>query len=78
MEMTQSIKNTVTATEIIREQDRAGYCVSDILVPRKDPQSSRSNTEVEKIFSFLGFVENRQFNTKERKDARNIFFLLLF
>lgn len=74
MEVVQPIVNTITATEVVREEDRAGYCISDTLVPRKSPESSRSNIDMEKINSFISFIENKQFNTKERKDARNIFF----
>ena len=73
METTQSVVNTDTATEVVREEDRAGYCLSDTLVPRESLESSRSDTDMEKINKFINFIENKQFDTKERKDARNNF-----
>ncbi len=73
MEVVQPMVNTTTATEIVREQDRAGYCVSDTLVPRKSSEDSRSNADMEKINGFINFVENKQFNNKERKEMNNTF-----
>lgn len=67
MGFTQPIINTETVTEIVREQDRAGSCVADALVPRKSPESDRSYPEVEKIFSFTDSVEEKQINTDRRK-----------
>lgn len=67
MGFTQPIINTETVTEVVREQDRAGSCVADTLVPRKSPESDRSYSEVERIFSFTDSVEEKQINTEERK-----------
>lgn len=65
--------NTVVSTEIMREESRANTCIGDILVPRKDPESSRSYDEVEKIYSFISSIEEKQFNTLERKENRDAF-----
>lgn len=73
METTQSINNTTLSTEIMREETRANTCLGDILVPRKAPDFSRGYDEVEKIYSYINFIENIQFNTKERKDYRETF-----
>jgi len=73
MEVIQPIVNTKTATEIITEQGRADTCISDILVPRKTPESDRNYSDIEKIDVFVNFVKNRQFNTEERKLARMSF-----
>lgn len=67
MGFTQPIVNTETVTEVVREQDRAGSCVADTLVPRKSPESDRSYSEVEKIFSFTDSIEEKQINTEGRK-----------
>lgn len=73
METTQPINNTTFSTEVMREESRANTCVGDILVPRKAPDFSRSYEDVEKIYFYIDFVENKQFNTEERKNNRNIF-----
>lgn len=74
METTQPFVNTVNATEVVREEDRADSCVADTLVPRESSESSRSSSDMEKINGFIKFIENKQYNTKERKDASNAFF----
>jgi hypothetical protein len=73
METIQSFVNTSVVTEIVTEEGRAHSCVGDTLVPRKSPESSRNSADVDKIYSYIDFIENIQFNTKERKDARNKF-----
>jgi hypothetical protein len=70
MEVTQPIINKETVTEVITEQSRADTCVSDTLVPRKSPESSRLYSDIEKIDLFINFVKNKQLNTDNRKKAR--------
>jgi len=72
METNQPIVNTKTVTEIVTEEGRAHTCVGDVLVPRKSLESSRNEIDVNKIYTYIDFVENRQFNTKERKDIKDI------
>lgn len=74
MEVTQPIINTEIVTEIATEQSRSDSCLSDTLVPRKSPESSRDNLEISKIDYFIKFVENKQFNTESRIDARKSFY----
>lgn len=74
MEVTQKIVNTETATEVMREEDRAGSCIGDNLVPRESPESGRSYADVEKIFALINSVEDKQINTIERKKIRSDFF----
>ncbi|MFA6999700.1 MAG: hypothetical protein WC241_01135 [Candidatus Paceibacterota bacterium] len=73
METIQPIVNTVTATEVIREETRANICLADTLVPRESLESSRSSVDVEKIYSYINFIENKELNTEERKNKRNLF-----
>lgn len=73
MEVTQPFENTVNVTEVVREDDRAGSCVADTLVPGS-PVSGRTYAEVKKIDTFTNFVEDKQFNTSERKKAKNNFY----
>ena len=73
MATVQPFINTVNATEILRKESRADTCLSDILVPRKDPESSRDYSDIEKIDFFVNFIENKQFNTEDRKSNRNNF-----
>ena len=77
MEVTQPIVNTQTATEVITELSRADTCVADTLGPRKTPESSRSYAEVEKINTFIKFVEEKQLNTDSRKEAEKSFYKYL-
>lgn len=73
MEVIQPIVNTETVTEVVTEQGRADSCVSDTLVPRKSPESSRSDADMEKIDTFISFVKDKQRNTDIRKKARKDF-----
>lgn len=77
MEITQPIVNMETATETITELSRADSCVADALVPRKSPESSRSDDDMEKIDAFIKFVENKQLNTDARKKADQNFYKYL-
>ena len=74
MEMTQPIVNTETVNAVLAEDSRSGDCIADVLVPRKNPESSRSSGDIEKIDFYLGFVATRQFNTDKRKQARKVFY----
>ncbi len=67
MEVIQPIVNTKTVTEVIREQSRAFVCIGNI-VSRKDSKKFDEET------NFLTkFVKEKQFNTRERVNARNVF-----
>jgi hypothetical protein len=77
METIQPFVNTTIATEVIREEDRANYCVADTLVPRKTPESSRPYSDIEKIDNFLKIINDKQLNTQARKDAENSFIKLV-
>ena len=77
MEVMQSVVNEETVTEVVREQSRARLCVSDTLVPRKSPESSRSSEDIEKIETFINFVRNKQLNTDIRKKAREDFIKII-
>ena len=74
MEFIQPIVNKETVTEVVREENRANSCVADILVPRKTPESSRSYAEMEKINTYIDFVNKLQINTKDRDSAQIAFY----
>ena len=67
MEVIQPMVNTVTATEVIREQSRGFECIGEI-VSRENSQKFDEETDI-----LIKFIENRQFNTEERKNDRNLF-----
>lgn len=67
MEVIQPIVNTTTVTEVIREQSRGFECIGNI-ISRENSQKFDEETNL-----LTKFVENRQFNTKEREDSRNLF-----
>ena len=71
MELTQPFVNEVIATEVVREDNRSHSCLANNLVPRKTPESFRSNIEMKKIDEYISFVEDLQFNTEERIESRN-------
>lgn len=73
MEVTQPIVNETTVTEVVREQSRADTCLSDVLVPRESPESSRAYADIEKIDLFIKFVKEKQLNTVDRKNKRDSF-----
>ncbi len=74
MGVIQPIVNTITVDKVIGEQSRASFCIADSLVPRKTPESERSDTDIEKIDTFINFIEDRQFNTDGRKKMRRDFY----
>ncbi|MFA5932210.1 MAG: hypothetical protein WC793_02425 [Candidatus Paceibacterota bacterium] len=74
MEFMQPIVNTTITTEVITENSRGHTCIGDVLVPRKDIESSRSSAEVNKIYEYIDFIENKQFNTDARKKANQDFY----
>jgi hypothetical protein len=74
METIQPMVNTVIADKVIGEESRANSCVADSLVPRKSPESDRSNTDMKKIDSFIKFIEDKQLNTDIRKKAQKDFY----
>ncbi len=74
MEFTQTIVNTETVTEVIREEDRADSCLADTIVPRKSSESSRNSSDIKKIDDFIKFIEDKQLNTQERKNYQKSFY----
>jgi hypothetical protein len=74
METIQPFVNTSIADSVIGKESRAGFCIADVLVPRKSPESVRSETDMEKINTFSNFVENKQFNNDIRKKAHEDFY----
>ena len=74
METTQPFVNEEVVTKVAIEQGRADTCLSDTVSPRKTPESSRNDNDIEKISEFISFVEEKQLNTESRKDARNNFY----
>lgn len=74
MQFIQPLVNKETVTKVVTELSRADSCVADTLVPRKNPESSRTYTEVEKINTFIKFVENKQINTDTRKEFQEDFY----
>ena len=67
MQTVQPFVDTTIATEVAREQSRGFMCIGDINL---DKQSDESYN---KLLSLVSFVEDKQFNTEERKNARTIF-----
>lgn len=67
MEAIQPVINTIIATEIVKEQSRGFSCIGEI-ISRKDEQKS-----YEELQTLVKFIKDKQFNTAERKDARDIF-----
>lgn len=74
MEVVQKIVNKDTVTEVATEQSRADTCLADTLVPRKTPESARDDIEMGKIDIFINFIENKQLNTEQRKNAQKDFY----
>lgn len=74
MQTTQSIFNTITVTEVMTELSRADTCLADSLVLALNPEIGRSNSEMEKIDSYIKLMEGKQFNTIERKKAEQDFY----
>ncbi len=74
MEVIQPMVNTTIVDKVIGEQSRADACIANSLVPRKTPESSRDNLDMEKIDEFISFVENKQLNTEVRKKSQIDFY----
>ncbi|HAT67991.1 MAG: hypothetical protein A2481_03040 [Candidatus Yonathbacteria bacterium RIFOXYC2_FULL_47_9] len=74
MEVIQPVVNKETVTEVATEGSRADTCLADTLVPRKSPESSRNDTEIEKINMYTAFVKNKQLNTEARKKSQHDFY----
>ncbi len=74
MEVVQPTVNKGTVTEVATEGSRADTCLADILVPRRSPESSRSDSEIAKIDTYTAFVKVKQLNTEARKKAQYDFY----
>lgn len=68
MEVVQSIINEETVTAVAQDSGRAHLCVGDI-VSRDD-----MNKFIEITEKFYSFIESRQLNTEERKNAQKDFY----
>ncbi len=77
METIQPFVNEEVATEVVTEQGRADTCLSDTLVPRKSPESSRDGIDIEKIDKFISFIKEKQINTPMRINAHKDFYRYL-
>ncbi|MFA4975820.1 MAG: hypothetical protein WC839_00795 [Candidatus Paceibacterota bacterium] len=64
MEVIQPMINTITATEVVREQSKGFQCIGSTII------NSESQQAFEKLNNLVDFVKNKQFNTKERKNSR--------
>ena len=67
MEVVQPFINTTIATEVVREQSRGFQCVGNIFLNREAQES------FEKLDSLIKSIKDKEFNTEERKNARNTF-----
>lgn len=74
MEVVQENLNTDIVNAILEEDSRSGDCIADTLVPRKSPESGREYSDIEKIDTYIDFVNNLQFNTPERAKERDEFY----
>lgn len=74
MEVIQPFINTKIADKVIGEESRASACIANSLVPRKTPEASRSDFDMEKIDQYVSFVENKQINVEIRKKAQQDFY----
>ncbi len=73
METVQPMVNTITATEVIREEDRAYACVGKILSVDVNNKESRDKY-FEDGDKLRFFVKEKQINTKERDQAQASFY----
>jgi hypothetical protein len=76
MEFTQPIVNTITVTEVIREEDRAYACIGKILVVDVNNKQSRDKY-FEDGDKLDAFVKQKQINTIERDKAQADFYKYL-
>ena len=74
IETSQPFLNYEIVTKIINEESRADTCLSDTLVPRISPESSRNDVDMEKIEKIINFIEEKQINNNIRKEAHNSFY----
>lgn len=74
MEMTQPIVNTGTVDAVADYGSRSSMCIADTLVPRETMESARSDADMEKINSYVTFVESRQLDTEAREKAQHDFY----
>lgn len=74
MEMVQTVVNKETVTAVAEQTSRGGDCIADTLVPRTTPESAREYEDLEKINSFVSFVEKIQLNTEQRRTAQEDFY----
>ncbi|MDP9249420.1 MAG: hypothetical protein M3M85_02855 [bacterium] len=77
MQFTQPKINTIVVDKVIGEQSRARFCIADSLVPRKTPESERTDTDMEKIDNFINLVDDKQLNTEGRKSSQEEFYRYL-
>ena len=74
MQVTQPFVNNTIATEVLREDSRADYCLANTLAPRDTPESFRTNDQINKIDKYIFFIKELQFNTEKRKSTKDLFF----
>ncbi|MCK9345305.1 MAG: hypothetical protein M0P64_04310 [Candidatus Pacebacteria bacterium] len=74
METMQPFLDEKNVVAVVIKENRADACVSDTLVPRETPESWRTSEDVQKIEKYVSFVEDKQFDTLERKKTRDDFF----
>ncbi len=72
-ETIQPFLNMEIVTEIVERQFRADICLSDSLVPRDTPESSRTDEQTAEIAKYQNFIKDLQFNTSARKQAHEDF-----
>lgn len=72
-ETVQPFVNMDVVTEVAERQFRADICLTDSLVPRDTPESSRTDEQMAEIAKYEKFIKDLQFNTDERKRAREDF-----
>jgi len=74
MEVIQIKVNTSIVDAVADYGDRSNTCIADTLVPRKNPKSGRSDNEMEKIYTYINLVEDKQLNLEIRKKAQHDFY----
>ena len=70
MEMTEKIVNAGTVGEVANKQDRAYFCIAEI-VPEKG-----EGGVITGINKYGKFVSSKQFNTESRKSACHVYIRL--
>ncbi len=74
MEVIQPIVNMGTVDAVANYGERSDTCIADTLVPRKSPESSRDDLDMQKIDGFIKFIENKQLNNDARKKNQHDFY----